>query len=269
MITLTLKEQLTMPLEAEVVTPDRFQDKTLDEISRMPVFYGNQEGRLGEFFSIKGEANDEVVVEGDLAAVKYLGAGMRQGCLTLQGGAGMHLGAKMRGGEIIVHGDAGDWVGAEMRGGKIHVHGNAGHCVGAGYRGSPRGMNRGLIIVDGSAGNEVGAFMRRGIIAVLGDVGDFAGTFIIAGTVLVFGRTGARPGAGMKRGTFIAFREPELLPTFRYDCIYRPAYIPLLLQYLHKNGVPVGDEWLEGAYRRYSGDLTALGKGEILVYDQH
>lgn len=269
MITLTLKEKLSMPLEAEAVAPDQFQDKSLDEIASLPVFYGNQEAQLGDFFTIKGEVNHEVLVEGDLGAVKYLGTGMRQGRLTVRGDAGMHLGAKMRGGEIQVFGNVGDWAGAEMRGGKIHIHGNAGHCIGAGYRGSPRGMNRGLIIVDGNAGNEVGAFMRRGIIAILGDVGDFAGSFIIAGTVVVFGRVGARAGAGIKRGTVIAFQEPELLPSFRYDCVYRPAYIPLLLQNLSKNDVKIEENWMTGAYRRYSGDLTALGKGEILVYDQH
>jgi len=114
--------------------------------------------------------------------------------------------------------------------------------------------------------DEVGALMRRGLIAVLGDVGDFAGLFMIAGSLFVLGRLGMRPGAGMKRATIVTFHPAELLPTFRYDCTYRPAFLRLLLEGLRTHGVAVGDEFLDGAYRRYSGDFTALGKGEILVW---
>ena len=131
-------------------------------------------------------------------------------------------------------------------------------------------MNRGLIIVEGNAGNEVGATMRRGLIVVLGDVGDFCGAFTIAGSIIVFGRLGARPGAGIKRGTIVTLQSdpPELLPTFRYDCVYQPGFLRLVFQNLRAHGVTVKDEHLAGYYRRYSGDLNALGKGEILVYDQ-
>ena len=95
-------------------------------------------------FRVEGDASDgEVLLEGDCARVKCVGAEMKTGRLTIQGNVGMHLGAEMRGGEIRVHGNAGDWVGAEMRGGRIHVHGDAGHLVGAGYRGSRLGMRGG------------------------------------------------------------------------------------------------------------------------------
>ena len=42
-------------------------------------------------------------------------------------------------------------------------------------------MNRGTIIVTGSAGNEVGAMMRRGLIAVLGERGSDGGVDHIEG----------------------------------------------------------------------------------------
>ena len=129
-------------------------------------------------------------------------------------------------------------------------------------------MNRGLILVDGNAGNEVGSVMRRGLIVVGGDTGDFTGVFATAGSIIVFGRLGARSGAGMKHGTIVAYHPPELLPTFRFDCVYQPGFLRLFLQSLRAHGVPVKDEYLAGSYRRYSGDLNALGKGEILVYDQ-
>lgn len=268
MITLTLQVQPAAPLEADSITPDHFVGKTAAEIAGLPVFAGNESARLGDFFVVAGDGADEIIVEGDLSRVKHIGAGMSQGRITIHGDVGMHLGAGMRGGEIIAHGNAGDWAGGEMTGGLIRIKGNAGHGLGGAYRGSRRGMNRGLIIVEGNAGNEVGATMRRGLIVVLGDVGDFAGAFTTAGSIIVFGRLGARPGAGMKRGTIVTFHPPELLPTFRFDCVYQPGFLRLILQSLRGHGVTVKDEHLAGYYRRYSGDLNALGKGEILIYDQ-
>lgn len=268
MTTLTLKLQPSVPVEAGVITPDHFLGKTPAEIADLPITVGNEQARLGDLFSVTGNGTAEIIVEGNLARVKHIGAGMTQGRITVHGDVGMHLGAEMRGGEIIVHGNADDWAGAEMTGGFIRITGNAGHGLGGAYRGSRRGMNRGLIVVEGNAGNEVGAIMRRGLIAVLGDVGDFAGAFMTAGTIIVFGQLGARAGAGLKRGTIVAFHPPQLLPTFRYDCVYQPSFLRLMLQSLRARGVPVKDEYLTGYYRRYSGDFNALGKGEILVYDQ-
>jgi formylmethanofuran dehydrogenase subunit C len=268
MTTLTLKVQPAAPLEAEVITPDHFIGKTAAEITCLPAFHGNEPVHLGDFFSVEGDGAAEIVVEGNLARVKSIGAEMTQGQIIIRGDAGMHLGAGMHGGEILVHGNSGDWAGAEMTGGLIHIEGNAGHGLGGAYRGSRWGMNRGTIIVGGSAGNEVGATMRRGLIAVVGDVGDFAGAFMIAGSIVVFGRLGPRPGAGIKYGTIVTVHPPELLPTFRYDCVYQPGFLRLLLHSLRARGVTVGEQYLAGYYRRYSGDFTALGKGEILVYDQ-
>jgi formylmethanofuran dehydrogenase subunit C len=268
MTTLTLKIQPTVPLEANSITPDYFLGKTVAEIAILTVFAGNEAARLGDFFSIAGDGTAEIVVEGDLARVKHIGSGMSQGRIILRGDVGMHVGGGMQGGEIVVYGNAGDWAGTEMTGGLIRIKGNAGHGLGGAYRGSRKGMNRGTIIVEGNAGNEVGATMRRGLIAVLGDVGDFAGAFATAGSIIVFGQLGERPGAGMKYGTIVAFQPPKLLPTFRYDCVYQPIFLKMFLQSLRARGVAVRDEYFTGYYRRHSGDITVLGKGEILVYDQ-
>jgi len=127
-------------------------------------------------------------------------------------------------------------------------------------------MNRGLIILEGNAGNEVGAAMRRGLIAVKGDAGDFAGAFMIAGTIVVFGKIGIRAGAGLLRGTIVTFRKPELLPTYRYDCTYRPEFLDMLFRELRNQGISIPD-CTEACFRRYSGDFNRLGKGEILVID--
>ena len=90
---------------------------------------------------------------------------------------------------------------------------------------------------------------------------------MIAGTVLVFGEPGIRTGAGMKRGTIGLFGgEPQLLPTFRFDCVYRPAFMELYLRQLRAWGFAPAQGRVGGAYRRFSGDLVSLGKGEILYW---
>jgi formylmethanofuran dehydrogenase subunit C len=266
MLLLKYQSSTTIPIEAECLTPDQLAGKSPAEIAALPVQHGNAVAPLAEFFAISGDAGDaDMRIEGDCGRVKWIGAGMTRGRITIHGNAGMHLGAEMGGGEIHIHGQVGDWVGAEMRGGRIHVHGDAGHLVGAGYRGSRRGMRGGVILVEGKAGNEIGGTMRRGLIAIGGDTGDFAGVSLIAGSVFVFGQPGIRTGAGMKRGTIALFGpRPALLPTFRFDCVYRPVFISLYLRQLRAWGFPIRDEYLSCSFERYSGDLVSLGKGEML-----
>ncbi len=110
--------------------------------------------------------------------------------------------------------------------------------------------------------------MRRGLIAVSGNVGDFAGAFMIAGTIIVLGTLGGRAGAGLLRGTIVTFQPPELLPTYRYDCSYQPAFLRLIFRDLQSHGLSIRKEYAAGRYLRYSGDFNRSGKGEILVYDQ-
>jgi formylmethanofuran dehydrogenase subunit C len=267
MLRLTYIGTTTIPVEAECITPNGLAGKTLGEITALLVQHGNAQVALGEFFRVDGDAADQrLVLEGDCSRVKWVGAGMTSGSLTVEGNVGMHVGAEMRGGTIEVKGNAGDWVGAEMRGGGIRVRGNAGHLVGAGYRGSRLGMRGGVILIDGAAGNEVGNGMRRGFIAVGGNVGDFAGVSMIAGTLFLFGKPGVRLGAGLKRGTVAVFGDqPQLLPTFRFACVYQPVFLRVYFRHLHNAGFTVADDFTSRSYRRYCGDLVALGKGEILI----
>jgi formylmethanofuran dehydrogenase subunit C len=273
MLTLSWKSATTIPVEAECVTPDNLIGKSAAEIERLTIQHGNRQVALAEYFAVSGDAADgEIVLQGDLGRVKWIGAGMTRGRITIHGNAGTHLGSEMAGGEIVVHGDASDWLGAEMRGGLIHVHGKAGHQVGAAYRGSRRGMRGGTILVHGSAGNEIGGTMRRGLIAIGGDSGDFAGVSMIAGSILLFGSPGIRSGAGMKRGTIAFFgsdqgsSQPDILRTFRFDCVFQPVFLRLVLAQLRHCDWPIEDAMVQGFFDRFSGDLVALGKGELLVW---
>lgn len=266
MLTLTLKDQPTVPLEAEMLTPDHFASKTLDEIRALPVFLGKRQLRVDDFFAVQGEPSDEIELHGDLAKVKYIGRAMTRGRIKVHGNVGMHLGASMKGGEIEVTGNASDWVGGEMTGGQIHVHGNAGGQVGAAYRGSLSGMNNGTILIGGNAGLEVGMRMKRGIIAIQGQVRDFCGLQMKGGTILLMNGAEIRTGAWMTRGTIISLKPIKLLPTFSFACSYSPTFLRLIAKHVAALGLALPINEQDGAYERYSGDSSVPGKGEILVW---
>jgi formylmethanofuran dehydrogenase subunit C len=127
-------------------------------------------------------------------------------------------------------------------------------------------MRDGTILIDGSAGLEVGMRMKRGIIAVGGKARDFAGLQMKGGTIVLGGGAELRTGAWMVRGTIISLTPVELLPTFAYACSYTPTFVPLIAKYLTAWGRAIPFDSRDGSYRRYTGDTCVPGKGEILVW---
>ncbi|MFK8114197.1 MAG: formylmethanofuran dehydrogenase subunit C [Rubripirellula sp.] len=267
-ITLTLKEQPTVPLEAEVVAPSAFVDLTNAEIRALQVFHGKRICRLDDFFEVEGEKSDQVHMHGDLTRVRMLGRKMSSGTLMIQGDVGMHLGSHMSGGHIEVAGSAGDWVGAEMSGGFIRVKGNAGGQIGAAYRGSLSGMRAGTIIVDGTAGLEVGMRMRRGTIVVGGLVRDFAGLQMKGGTIVMLSGAEIRTGAWMNRGTIISLQPLQVMPTFAYSGQYNPTFLNVYASHLTQFGISLPFSAADGIYQRFCGDMGVTGKGELLVWNE-
>jgi formylmethanofuran dehydrogenase subunit C len=253
-LTLTLREQPDVPLEAEVLTPDRLEG----DIAALPLWHGKERTRVGEFFEVSG-AGDDVRVEGDLSRVRYVGAGMTTGRLTVAGDVGLQAGAGMRGGELRVEGDAGDHAGAAMRGGTLVVRGSAGRGLGEHMRG-------GEIVVHGDAGAQAGARLRRGLIAVGGRAGEAAGQRKLAGTIVALGGLAPRAGAGMRRGSLVT-TSAQPLSTFTFSCTYRPPYLRLYLRRLRALGLPVSDEAMDGRYARWCGDGLELRRGEILILE--
>jgi formylmethanofuran dehydrogenase subunit C len=263
---LTLKERPHVPLEAEALSPDVLAPLSHDDVRALPVVLGKRQYRLDDFFTIEGAGSENLEVRGDVGRVKWIGRGMTRGRITIAGNAGMHLGAYMKGGTIEVAGNASDWVGAEMKGGLIHIRGDAGGQIGAAYRGSLSGMNRGTILIDGSAGIEIGMRMRRGLIAVGGRVRDFAGLQMKGGTIVLLGGAELRTGAWMVRGTIVTLEPIQLLPTFSHACEYNPVFLRLYARHLRGWGFDIPVESKDGSYQRYTGDTSVPGKGEILVW---
>ena len=267
-LNLTLHTIPEVPLEAELLSPDKLTGMNESDIAGIKVQHGNQQANVGDFFKVSGKTNGAIHLEGDLSRIKHLGAGMTSGQLIIQGNAGAHLGTGMSGGEIIVEGNAADWVGPEMTGGRIVIKGDAGHLVGSVYRGGSSGMSGGEIIIHGNVKNETGHAMRNGLIIIGGNSGDFTGVNMLAGTVFVLGKMGIRSGAGMKRGTIVSTHPAEMLPSFSYSCLYRPVFMRILLQHVAKSGLQVDQKYFQGQYQRWCGDSVELNKGEILLFQE-
>jgi formylmethanofuran dehydrogenase subunit C len=266
-LTLTLREPPTVPLETEGLTPDRLAGRPRGEIETLTVWHGNRRAQLADFFTVSGDGDAELRVEGDLGRVKFVGAGMTAGRLTVAGDGGMHTGAEMRGGELVVEGDVGDFAGTGMRGGRLVVRGSAGHQLGGALPGERAGMRGGEIVVHGDAGAQAGAGLRRGLIAVAGRVGDAAGLRMLAGTIVALGGLGALAGAGMRRGSIVTMAPATPLATFVFSCLYRPPFLGLYLRRLRALGLAVSDEQIDGRYARWCGDGLELRRGEILILE--
>ncbi len=265
-ITLTLRTRLERPLDADAIAPDRFSALDASGISALQLWDGRNPVALGDVFTVTGERSQMVVLEGDLSKVNGVGTAMASGVLEISGSIGNAVGARMRGGAITVQGSAGDDAGGAMSGGSLLVAGDARDRVGGALQGASKGMTGGVIIVRGSAGREAGARMRRGILyCALAGAG--AGLSMIAGNIIVSGEIGNGVGIGNKRGSIVALGSVRVPPTYAYACTYRPPHLSLMLLSLRaRYALPLNDELLHGLYRRYSGDLAEIGKGEILEW---
>ena len=219
------------------------------DLARRPVIAdGGAAVPLGDLFALSGTPSGSIRFEGDLRTADRLGAGLSEGTVIVESAVGHEAGVGMAGGVLDIHGDAGD------------------HAGGA-EPDSRRGMTGGELLVRGSVGVEPGNRMRRGLLVVTGDVTRRAGPAMIAGTVLVFGNAGPAPGLGSKRGSVVALGAIEIPATYRYACTYQPDHLRLtLLRLRARYGVAVQERHVIGFYRRYSGDLGDLGRGEILAW---
>jgi formylmethanofuran dehydrogenase subunit C len=265
-ITLHLKRQPTVPLEAEVITPNKLAELSNEEIRALTVYHGKRQLPLGEFFDVEGERSEDIIVRGELHKVRWIGRAMSKGSVTVHGNVGMHLGAYMSGGRIEVHGSATDWIGAEMRNGCIHIHGNAGGQVGAGYRGSMLGMRDGLIVIDGAAGLEVGMRMKGGLIIIGGPAKDFTGLQMKGGMIVLMGGAEIRTGAWMNRGTIVSMKPLTMMPTFEFTNDRDPTFLTDCAAKVKEFGIDLPCGAGDGTFRHYSGDLSVSDKGEILVW---
>jgi formylmethanofuran dehydrogenase subunit C len=264
-ITFRLKREPTVPLEAEVLTPNVVAELSNAEIAALTVYHGKRQLPLSDFFDIDGERSEHLILQGALHKVRWIGRAMSKGSITVHGNVGMHLGAYMSGGGIEVHGHASDWIGAEMKNGFIHVRGNAGGQVGAAYRGSLGGMKDGLIIVDGTAGLEIGMRMRGGLIVIGKAARDFTGLQMKGGTIILMEGAEIRTGAWMNKGTIISMKPLQMMPTFAAASEKDSTFLADHANRLKELGINLPNG-TGGTFQTYTGDLSVSDKGEILVW---
>jgi formylmethanofuran dehydrogenase subunit C len=266
-VTLTLRAPLEESIEADSIVPTAFVSRGEAEIRALPVWAGRVRRVLADYFDVRGGRSATVRIVGDVRRAHGIATGMAAGDLVVDGDAGSRLAAQMSGGRVDVLGNAGDEAGVAMSGGSLRIRRDAGDRVGAGLAGASRGMTGGEIVVGGSVGAHTGARMRRGLLFVGGDAGELAARAIIAGTIIVIGRVGPTPAFANKRGTLVAAGGVDVPATYRYACKYQPPHVRLALTYLARRyDMALGIRLVEGRYRRYCGDASTVGKGEILEW---
>jgi len=244
-----LTAPLTAPADFSAVLAGGWTGLGTAELAARPVELAGQGGvPLGELCSVSGEPDGSIRFEGDFRRATRLGAGLAEGT-------------------VVIDGSVGDEVGLGMAAGAIEVRGDAGARAGAAAVEARRGMTGGELVVHGSVGEGAGALMRRGLLAAGGAVGHHAGAGMLAGTIVSLGALGPAAGLWAKRGSLVALEAVTIPSTYRYACTYQPIHLRLILIRLRQRyGLPIEDRHVSGRYRRYSGDLADLGKGEILVW---
>jgi formylmethanofuran dehydrogenase subunit C len=253
-LVLTLRDGITERIDAS-------------SLAQQVLYVGRQRVALRDLFEVSGDPSNDVRIVGDMQRVDGLGTGMQSGTLTIDGEAGRAVGYGMHGGTIDALGDVGDDAGVAMSGGLLRIRGSAGNRLGAAMPGASRGMTGGEILVHGDAGDEAAARARRGLVVVGGDTGPGAAHAMIAGTIMIGGRVGSGAGVWSKRGSVIALGTVEIPATYQYACTYRPSYLSVLVRYLQRvRRFPIDDRFALGRYKRWTGDVADVGKGEILEW---
>jgi len=148
--------------------------------------------------------NDDIIELNGVEGQRYIGSGVSNKKIIINGTPGNALGAYLSNNEIIVYGNAQDATGDTMDSGNIVVYGNCGDTTGYAMRG-------GSIYVKGNAGYRVGIHMKeymehKPVIVIGGKVGDFLGEYQAGGIIIVLGLNidefpvGSFCGTGMHGG---------------------------------------------------------------------
>ncbi len=263
-LTLILRPGIPGRVDMSGILPETLAGLSAAEIARLNVAVDGRDVALGELFELTGGDADQLTIHTELSVLDKLGAGMRGGCLHVEGPAGHFAGLGMRGGELVLGGDAGDYAASSMLGGMLRIAGNAGDFLGAARIGERNGMAGGVVAVSGNVGERAGDRMRRGLILIRGNAGDACASRLLAGSIVVAGCCGAQPGFGLRRGSLILARPPQTMPaTFSDAGVAELSYLDLL----RRQARDILPDVLPATSRvhRYMGDLAFGGKGEILV----
>ena len=262
MSTLKLRAEPPERIDLLNINPLALSGLSETEAGRLAVGTSRKGVALGDLFAISLDGSDRLRIEGGSSRFDRVGAALSEGTIHVEGDVGQRLGEAMAGGALTVTGSAGPYAAAGATGGTITVEGDADERAGGAVYAAKAGLDGATLVIKGRAGAHLGDRMRRGLILV-GEAGAFAGSRMIAGTILAEA-LGDHPGYGMRRGTIVAGRHGALLPTFTETGTPDLVFLRLLARSLTRLGAKQA-ELLKGTMRRYSGDLAALGKGELFT----
>ncbi|MGO9135675.1 MAG: formylmethanofuran dehydrogenase subunit C [Methylovirgula sp.] len=263
-LTFTLRASPDQRLDLSALLPHLLTGKSLEEIAALDIATTKEKISVGDVFSLRAGETEEIRFEGGSERFDGIGSGLQSGRIVVAGDVGMDAGRKMSGGELIISGDVGPYAGSCMSGGRMEIAGDAGDFLGGPREGEMQGMSGGVLVLRGSAGLRPGDRLRRGTIVIEGDTGDCPGSRMIAGTLVILGRCGAHPGYLMKRGTIALAKPPVLGATFTDSGLFASSFPGVFAKLLEPESKGAG-KLFKAKMRRFSGDMAALGKGEIFV----
>ena len=269
----SLKQVPPLRVDLRFITPAAMVGKSLAEVERMYVGYGNAMLPLAEFFKVEADLHpdnvDTLIFDADLSRFDRVGWQMTGGRIRVEGSVGHYAGGCMSGGEVLVKVNAGLLAACEMAGGLLTVQGHVGDFAASTLPGSMDGMRGGSLIVRGNAGERFGDRMRRGTVVLHGNAGDFLASRMVAGSIAVGGQAGAHVGYGMRRGTLVfaeslAAGQPRIAPTFVPLIGGAEVFWQLLARDLARHG-GVFATLPQRRIERHAGDVSSGGKGELIV----
>ncbi|SON55844.1 Formyltransferase/hydrolase complex Fhc subunit C [Hartmannibacter diazotrophicus] len=263
-LTFTLRAEVPERLDLSALVPSALDGKSASEIEKIVVGTTRKAPAVGDLFKVSGDDVTDIRFAGGSERFDHVGKALAGGSIHVEGDVGGWLAAGMKSGSVTVTGSAmGPYAAAEISGGSVTIEGNAGDCLGAALPGYMNGMAGGFVLVGGICGEAAGDRMRRGTIAVLGGTGDATGVRMIGGSILS-PSMGARTGLMMKRGTLISSTPVELSSTFVDSGLYRLPFLALLRKHLGEV-MPRAAHLVPSVAHRFRGDMSMLGKGEVLV----
>ena len=265
-LTFTMKHRLDQRVDMSPLVCQELEGLAPAEIAAIELQNGKRKIRVDELFRIKGSDAQDIVIEGSFAKLDFIGKELDGGSITIYGDVGAYLGQEMKSGTIKVNGDAGIYAACEMKNGYLEIKGNAGDFLAAALPGNRQGMKGGTVLVKGNVGERAGDHMRRGTLLIEGNAGDYCGSRMVAGTIAVMGQTGRYLGYAMRRGTLLLWNQPQLSATFN-DCgSHTLAFLPILFASFKKLNSKFAKESVSfNRVQRYGGDMSEMGRGEVLV----
>jgi formylmethanofuran dehydrogenase subunit C len=263
---LTLKNSPEQRIDMSPLVCHLLKALTIDDIAALTLQTGKRKLRVDELFTIEGSDSQQLIIKNSHDKLDFIGKDLDGGSITIEGNAGAYLAMGMKAGDIKVSGNAGLYAGCEMKKGYLEVSGNVGDFLGAALPGNKMGMKGGTILVKGNVGQRAGDHMRRGNILIEGNAGDYCGSRMTAGTIAVMGQTGRYLGYAMRRGTLLLWNQPQLSASFN-DCgAHTLAFLPILFasfSALNSSFADVTQSF--NRVQRYAGDMSEMGRGEVLV----